>query len=150
MKKCKEELSRLRHERASSAGLPAAVAVLGSAFLAATLFGCPARDPGFDLVRVPASAYLPFDGGPDALGADGGDAGRVDAAPATAVQCFPVPDQDDGDFEPSEDFADCPATHLTDALDPRITQQHRDKGEAVCCYRKGGRTHVKDGPIFEE
>ena len=149
MKKCKGPLSEFRRgERTSSALLPAGV-ILGSAFFAASLFGCPGRDLGFDLVRVPATAYLTNDGGAAASAPDAGDGGRADAA-AALVQCFPVPSEDDGDFEASDDFTDCPAAHGDDAIDVPSTQARRDKGDEVCCYRKGRKAHVKRPRMDEE
>lgn len=133
MKKCKDALSDFRRgERASSAILRVAPAVLGSALLAASLFGCPPRDPGFDLVRVPASAYLALDGAAGEGGVDAGDGGRADGGSGLGL-CMPVPDEDD--FEASDDFADCPAQHGDDELDVPTTRRHRDKDEALCCYR---------------
>lgn len=145
MKKCKGEPSDLRHERASSV-LVTAAGVVGSAFFAASLFGCPPRDPGFDLVRVPESAYLVLDGGPREGGATGGDGGKTDGGPATA-QCFPVPEE--GDFEADDDFSDCPASHGGDVIDPQATRRHRDRGEELCCYRRGHRAHKFDPPTEE-
>ena len=149
MKKCKEAVSDFRRGERTSSAIPAVIAVLGSAFLAASLFGCPSRDPGFDLIRVPESAYLAFDGGPDAARSDAGDAGRPDAGTAL-VQCYPVPPDFDGDFQASDDFTDCPATHDGDAIDVPTTQRHRDKDEAMCCYRHGKRVRPKSGPVIEE
>lgn len=149
MKKCKDGLSDFRRGERTSSALLHAVVILGSAFFAASLFGCPARDLGFDLVRVPTTAYLAFDGGPRAGGPDGGDGGRPDAAGAL-VQCFPVPPDDDGDFEASDDFTDCPASRGDDAIDVPTTQRHRDRDEAVCCYRHGRRPRPKSAPMEEE
>jgi len=149
MKKCKGLLSDSRRGERTSSALLHAVVILGSAFFAASLFGCPARDLGFDLVRVPATAYLTTDGGAAASVPDGGDGGRSDAA-AALVQCFPVPSDDDGDFEASDDFTDCPAAHGDDAIDVPTTQARRDKGDEVCCYRKGRKAHSKRPPRDEE
>ena len=149
MKKCKGLLSDSRRGERTSSALLHAVVILGSAFFAASLFGCPARDLGFDLVRVPATAYLTTDGGAAASVPDGGDGGRSDAA-AALVQCFPVPSDDDGDFEASDDFTDCPAAHGDDAIDVPTTQARRDKGDEVCCYRKGRKARSKRPPRDEE
>ena len=146
MKKCKGEPSDLRHERASSVVVTAAV-IVGSAFFAASLFGCPPRDPGFDLIRVPESAYLTLDGGRGEGGADGGDGGKTDGSGPPA-QCFPVPE--DGDFEADDDFPDCPAAHEGDAIDPQGTQRHRDKSELLCCYRRGRKVRPRSEPRNEE
>ena len=146
MKKCKGEPSDLRHERASSVLVTSAV-IVGSAFFAASLFGCPPRDPGFDLIRVPETAYLTLDGGLKEGGGDGGDGGKSDGGAALA-QCFPVPEE--GDFEADDDFPDCPASHDGDAIDPQGTQRHRDKSEALCCYRHGRKVRSRGAPTIEE
>ena len=147
MKKCEGALSRFRRGEQTSSALVRTALILGSTVLAASLFGCPSRDLGFDLVRVPASAYLALDGGTDAGRPDGGDAGRPDAAGAL-VLCFPVPADDD--FEASDDFSDCPASHGDDAIDAPTTQRHRDRDEALCCYRHGKKVRPKIVPVGEE
>lgn len=92
--------------------------------------GCrDASDPGFEIVRVPQSAYAAFDGGakPDAAPVAKGDAG-----PEPFVVC--ISRQDTGD-----ESEECPDEYEGRHYDEKTTARHRSKGDdsTVCCYRKG-------------
>ena len=123
----------------------AVLAAVGAAIVAACR-----QDPGIDIVRVPAQAYL----SPDAAAVV--VAARTDAAPdapAPFMVCVDAPPPNDGkpsDDEPEEesagpemssDFPNCPAQLDDRNLDPRVTQRHREQGEEqACCYRQKGST----------
>jgi hypothetical protein len=123
------------------------LAAAAPALVAAITLACR-QDPGIDIVRVPAQAYLPVDAGPVVEA-------KPDAAPEAAVFMLCVeaprpndgkPDDDDstdeGDQpEMSSDFPDCPMKLDDRRLDPRVTQRHRAANEdQVCCYREKGST----------
>ena len=86
-------------------------------------------DPGFDIVRVPLSAYAAPDASvqPDA---------EADAAPSESqpiVLCIqPQTPDDDSD-------SDCADTYQGRSYDEKATARHRRKDgeEHVCCYRRG-------------
>ncbi len=121
----------------------AVLAAAGAAVVAACR-----QDPGIDIVRVPAQAYLTPDAAPVVAAAQG------DAAPdgpAPFMVCVDAPTPNDGkpsDDEPegesaepgmSSDFPNCPAELDDRNLDPRVTQRHREQGEEqACCYRQKG------------
>jgi len=113
------------------------------AVAAGAAFACR-EDPGIDIVRVPAQAYLPVDAAPPVQTVI--DAGSD--APVFML-CIEAPggkpsDDEDGDAEAkgpemSSEFEDCPRRYEDRPLDPRITQRHREKGEeSACCYRAKG------------
>lgn len=91
------------------------------------------RDPGFEIVKVPLSAYAAVDAsaksdaGGVASARDGGD---------PVVLCVPKPEKQEGD-ESSDD--DCPSEYQGRNYDEKATTRHRAKDDEsdVCCYRKG-------------
>ena len=116
---------------------------------AAAVVAACRQDPGIDIVRVPAQAYLPADAAP-AVAVEKDAA--PDASPAFMV-CVDAPPPNDGkpsDDEPEEessgpemssDFPNCPTMRDDRNLDPRVTQRHREQGEEeACCYRLKGST----------
>lgn len=117
-----------------------------AAAVAAVFFACR-QDPGIDIVRVPATAYLPADASAPVAEA------KPDAAPEASAFMLCVeappgpdgkPDEDDtpdgGDQpEMSSDFPECPLKLDDRNLDPRVTQRHRnDNEDRICCYREKG------------
>ncbi len=92
------------------------------------------NDPGFEIVRVPLSAYASADGGkPDAAVQATNDASAADPV----VLCVPRPDSDSKDDD--EDSSDCPNEYLDRHYDEKATTRHRSKenDSTLCCYRKG-------------
>jgi hypothetical protein len=93
---------------------------------------CDSSDPGFDIVKVPLSAYASPDAsakvdGAVAVGRDAGD---------PIVLCIPKPEKKD-DEESNDD--DCPNEYQGRSYDEKATTRHRAKDDEsnVCCYRKG-------------
>ena len=85
------------------------------------------RDPGFDIVRVPLSAYASPDAGAGDAASLGGDGG-----PEPFVVCVKPEKSDDDD--------DCPPEYHGRRYDAHVTERHHNKGESdVCCYRQGRR-----------
>ena len=92
-------------------------------------------DPGFEIVRVPQSAYA----APDAGHGDGGPALEKDGGSGPLIVCIPQPSSDD------ESSTDCPETYQGRAYDDRVSTRHRNKGDdAACCYRRGRVAAHKD------
>jgi hypothetical protein len=121
---------------------------LGPVLVAAAglAFACR-EDPGLDIVRVPAQAYLAVDATPPVQTvADAGSDGPVFMLCIEAPSAGKPSDDDDEDAQAevkgpdmSTDFEDCPRRYEDRPLDPRITQRHREKGEeSACCYRAKG------------
>jgi hypothetical protein len=95
------------------------------------VIGCrDASDPGFEIVRVPQSAYLAPDAAPKLDAAP--VATTTDAGPEPLVLC--ISRQDTG-----EESDECPDEHEGRHYDEKATARHRSKGDdsTVCCYRKG-------------
>jgi hypothetical protein len=102
-------------------------------FASVALFVVACRDtsdPGFEIVKVPLSAYAAADasvaGEGGALARDGGD---------PIMLCVPKPEKKEDDDE-SED---CPSEYQGRSYDEKATTRHRAKDDesTVCCYRKG-------------
>ena len=95
------------------------------------LVACRDSDPGFEIVKVPASAYADA----SAKGEGGVISGR-DGGGDPVVLCVPKPEKKDDD-ESSDD--DCPAEYQGRNYDEKATTRHRAKDDEsnVCCYRKG-------------
>ncbi len=110
-----------------------AVGLVGALATATWLAGCPAPPPGLEIVPVPASAYLPWDGGH--LEAGAGDAAREAAVPV--VVCVATPDEAPPEAEAADDYEECAAVYQGHGFDPEATEHHRGHGEAVCCYHRG-------------
>lgn len=107
--------------------------------LACLACGCHNDDPGFDIVKVPLSAYAARDASTDAHGDAHADAGRD-----LIVICIEKPEEKkeddekkDDDEEKAED--DCPTTYQDRSYDEKATaRHHKNDGEGnVCCYRRG-------------
>jgi hypothetical protein len=106
---------------------------------AVIVFACAChneRDLGFDIVKVPLSAYA--DAAPKT---DAGAVAKNDAGHELVVMCIPKPEEksDDDTDDKAQDDDDCPKTHADRNYDPRATERHRknpDEG-SVCCYRHG-------------
>ena len=82
-------------------------------------------DPGFEIVKVPLSAYA----SPDASAkGDGGVVAERDGGDPV-VLCIPKPDDEE----------DCPSEYAGRSYDEKATTRHRAKDDEsnVCCYRKG-------------
>ena len=102
-------------------------------FACALALACHDEDPGFEIVRVPMSAYAMPDAGAQTDAASKEHAG--DAAAGPLVVCVPKSDDED----------DCPPVHEGRAYDEHVTTRHDGKGESVCCYRRGRLPHNDDG-----
>ncbi len=105
--------------------------------LVAAAIGCRGRDPGFDITRVPESAYASRDGGRSDAESDAAADAR-----ASIVMCIPEVDSSDDSKESqemAEGFEKCPQKYEGRTFDPHATERHRKKdGESeVCCYRRG-------------
>ena len=104
-----------------------------STLMALALVACrDTSDPGFEIVKVPLSAYASADAsaqgeGGLATGRDGGD---------PVVLCVPKPEKKDDDESSDED---CPSEYQGRSYDEKATTRHRAKDDEsnVCCYRKG-------------
>jgi hypothetical protein len=105
------------------------------AALAVLALAChESNDLGFEIVRVPLSAYATADGGrPDAAAAQV----TKDAGADPLVLCIPRSEADSKDDE--EESSDCPSEYPGRHYDEKATTRHRSKGDdsTVCCYRKG-------------
>lgn len=89
-------------------------------------------DPGFEIVKVPLSAYA----SPDASAKDeGGEASKPDGGDPV-VLCIQKPEKQEGDESSDED---CPSEYHGRNYDEKATTRHRAKDDEsnVCCYRKG-------------
>jgi hypothetical protein len=94
-------------------------------------------DPGFEIVKVPRTAYA----SPDASATgEGGVATGRDGGGDPVVLCVPKPEKQEGD-ESSDD--DCPSAYQGRSYDEKATTRHRAKDDesTVCCYRKGRVSH---------
>ncbi len=92
------------------------------------------RDPGFEIVPVPQSAYAVADGGkPDVVAVAKADAG---ANPLVLCITRPEGESKDDDDESSDD---CPKEYQGRHYDEKATARHRSKGDDpnACCYRRG-------------
>jgi hypothetical protein len=102
---------------------------------------CQGTDPGFDVVRVPQTAYVSSDA---SAARDGGplvgDAGR-----GPIVVCIPELTDPGEDDKVATEFANCLLHHEGRSFDSRATERHRKKDDEsqVCCYRRG---HVPEVP----
>ena len=95
---------------------------------------CRDDDPGFEIVRVPQSAYVTA---PDAGAQLDGDAAAGDAGLGPLYICIPQLDEPGEGDEVSEDYPSCKLEHEGRKFDKRITERHRNKDESeVCCYRR--------------
>ena len=85
-------------------------------------------DPGFDIVKVPLSAYASTDA---SVKGEGGVASRDGGDPV--VLCVPKPSEND------ESSEDCPSEYQGRSYDEKATTRHRAKDDEsnVCCFRKG-------------
>jgi hypothetical protein len=107
-------------------------------FAAVVLVACrDTADPGFEIVKVPLSAYATTDAsakgeGGLASGRDGGD---------PIVLCIKRDD---------DESSDCATEYQDRAYDEKATTRHRAKDDEsnVCCYRKGRVPHRE--PAEEE
>ena len=102
--------------------------MLRGVVLCAALVACRNdSDPGFEIVRVPLSAYAT----PDASAPpDGGtESGPSESEPI--IVCI-QPQSDDDD-------SDCADSYHGRSYDEKATERHRRKDgeEHVCCYRRG-------------
>ena len=102
-------------------------------FACAVALGCHGDDPGFDVVRVPKTAYVSADASARTA------PGQVDAAADAhegLVVC--VPESSDPGDETAEDYPHCPLKYEDRSFDVRATERHRkrDDESAVCCYRR--------------
>jgi hypothetical protein len=84
------------------------------------------NDPGFEIVKVPLSAYATTDA--SATG-EGGVASAHDGGDPL-VLCIKRDD---------DESSDCASEYQDRAYDEKATTRHRAKGDEsnVCCYRKG-------------
>ena len=91
---------------------------------------CRDSDPGFEIVKVPLSAYAAADA---SVKGEGGVAGR-DAGGDPVVLCVKPEKKDD-----EESSEDCASEYQGRSYDEKATKRHRDKDDEsdVCCYRKG-------------
>ncbi len=99
--------------------------------------GCQGTDPGFDVVRVPATAYASADASASRDGgalAQGRDGGRE-----PIVVCIPELSEPTEDDKVSSDFGSCLLHHEGRTFDSHATERHRKKDDEsqVCCYRRG-------------
>ena len=99
-------------------------------FAAALLVACRDGDPGFEIVKVPASAY--GDAGPRG---EGGAIASGEGGHDPVVLCIPKPEGESRD----EESNDCPNEYENRSYDEKATARHRQKDDEsnVCCYRKG-------------
>jgi hypothetical protein len=100
------------------------------AAVACLAVGCrDASDPGFEIVRVPQSAYA----APDAATKNASPLATADAGPDPVVLCVSHQDSDD------EQQSECPDEYQGRHYDEKTTTRHRSRGDdaTVCCYRKG-------------
>jgi hypothetical protein len=110
---------------------PAATVALAAGIALAT--GCRHEDPGFEIVRVPRSAYVM----PDAGKTDASPSHDSDAGVGPLIVCVPRGKAATEDDE-QEDSDECPPHWDGRNYDPRVTTRHHDRGENdVCCYRRG-------------
>ena len=107
--------------------------LIRSLLFAWLLVACRDGDPGFEVVKVPLSAYASPDG---SLKNDAGETVTSDAGPDPMVLCVPKPETKE-DEETNSD--DCPTEYQNRAYDEKATARHRKVGDdsTVCCYRKG-------------
>jgi hypothetical protein len=111
--------------------------MLSRLMIVAAVAGCHGDDPGFDVVRVPQTAYATPDGG----GLDASDAAHVatrDGGREPAVVCIPELEEEGNTDDVSEDFPKCLLKHETRTFDSRATTRHRKKDDEseVCCYKR--------------
>ncbi len=103
------------------------------------------RDPGFEIVPVPQSAYAAVDGGkPDVAVA------TVEAGANPVVLCITRPEGETNDDDESSD--DCPKEYQGRQYDEKATARHRSKGDDpnACCYRRGRASEGKRIILDEE
>ena len=100
------------------------------AIVCAAVIGCHGDDPGFDVVRVPRTAYAAPDAGVHV------DSGQGDAHEVMVVCIQEL--HDPGDEEMAQDYPSCPVKHEDRSFDERATERHRkrDDENTVCCYRR--------------
>ncbi len=103
--------------------------------VACVMLGCPNSDPGFDVVRVPETAYLT----PDASHGDGGRTLTRDAGSLPLIVCIPELEEPGEEDKVATDYTSCPLEHEGRNFDSKATERHRKKDDesAVCCYRRG-------------
>lgn len=99
------------------------------------LLGCAkAEDPALDVVRLPVTAYGPFDA---AIALVANDAGRSDPKlknPHVAVQCFAIEEVDEEEDVAPAPFDDCPKERDGQKFEPRATSERRARNRDICCY----------------
>ena len=101
-------------------------------------------DPGFEIVKVPLSAYAAVDA---SAKSDAGVASRRDGGDPV-VLCIPKSETRADDESSSDE--DCPSEYEDRSYDEKATTRHRQKDDEsnVCCYRKGRVSHHE--PAGEE
>jgi hypothetical protein len=115
-----------------------------AAVLAAFLLvACRDGDPGFEIVKVPMSAYATTDASTKTDGAIADNDARADPM----VLCISKETDgksdddkgDDGKTDEETNSDNCANTYRGRAYDEKATARHRAKGDdsTVCCYRKG-------------
>jgi hypothetical protein len=96
------------------------------------------EQPGFDIVRVPQTAYLtpdaapaPDAGAPDASGREGGT-----FRPSIPPLCFTPPPKTPTEDEAVEAFPECTQYHAQQYFDEDRTKRAREKAQKpLCCYQ---------------
>jgi hypothetical protein len=99
------------------------------------LTGCGRpEDPALDIVRLPQTAYGPFDAAAVRVVA-ASDAGS-DAepkAPAAQIDCY-VPDEPPEEKVAPAPFDNCPLQWDSGHFNDKATSQRRARNREICCY----------------
>ena len=115
------------------------------AICALALVACrDTSDPGFEIVKVPLSAYASADA---SVKGEGGVASE--AGPDPFVLCISkgtdgkTDEDDNGDGKSDDNDEGCANEWHGRSYDDKATARHRAKGDdtTVCCYRKGRVPH---------
>ena len=102
------------------------------------------EDPAFDVVRLPQTAYGPFDAATSKPVADAGpEASDPQHVAVPNIGCW-LPDEplDDEEEVAEAPFDNCPVRHDGGKFDAKSTAKRRARTRDICCYANMKRSKV--------
>jgi hypothetical protein len=109
------------------------------------LVGCGHADAPLDIVRLPQSAYGPFDAAASRAVApsDAGADAASKTASTTQVECFVPGELDEDENTADAPFDNCPMKHEGNRFNEKATSQRRTRANRdTCCYSVVHRSKV--------
>jgi hypothetical protein len=98
------------------------------------LTGCGRpEDPALDIVRLPQTAYGPFDAAAVRVVAASDAGADASKAPAPQIDCY-VPDEPSEEKTAPAPFDNCPLQWDGGRFNDKATSQRRTRNREICCY----------------